>query len=348
MDAKHYEKSIVMAKINLYQISDNDKADIYRQAGVQSGIPAYAVEKDWWVVQTLDMIFGMPIAAQLVFKGGTSLSKGWGLIERFSEDVDLAIDRGYFGFDGTPERKEIDKLRRAAGAYIDKEFLVGLQQTLEKKGFTNVRIEIEPGFRSDRDRTILLHYPNVIESPGYLQPRVKIEFSCRSLMEPASQQSFRSFVDDAFPEAGFTGSHITVATVNPERTLLEKIFLLHEEFQKPVEKIRRGDRLSRHLYDVAKLSVTRFAGAALSEPELYRTIVAHRRQFNAIPGVDYSRHAPSQIQIIPVEGVLAEWQADYNTMIEEMIYEENPPSFQEILETLKQLQKHINILQWQL
>jgi hypothetical protein len=238
-------------------------------------------------------------------------------------------------------------LRRAAGAYIDKELLKGLQQKVEEKGFTNVSLEIEPGHRSDRDRIILLNYPNVIASPGYLQPRVKIEFSCRSLMEPASQQSFRSIVDDAFPQAEFTRPHITIDTVNPERTLLEKIFLLHEEFQKPLEKIRRGERLSRHLYDVAKLSATKFVDTALSEPELYRTIVAHRRQFNVIPGVDYSRHAPSQIRVIPVAGVLAEWQADYNTMIEEMIYEEKPPSFQEILETLEQLQKRINLLQWQ-
>jgi hypothetical protein len=129
---------------------------------------------------------------------------------------------------------------------------------------------------------------------------------------------------------------------------LEKIFLLHEEFQKPFEKIRKGDRMSRHLYDVAKLSTTKFVDTAFSEPELYRTIVSHRRQFNVIPGVDYSRHAPPRIQMIPVAGVLAEWQADYNTMVEEMIYEEKPPSFQEILETLEQLQKCINSLQWQL
>ena len=336
-----------MEKTNLYQIQDNDKVDIYRQASSQSRMPAHAVEKDWWVVQALDMIFGMPIAAQLVFKGGTSLSKGWGLIERFSEDIDLAIDRSYFGFNDPLERKEIDKLRRAAGAYIDKEFLKGLRQKVEQKGFTNVNLEIEPGPRSDRDRIIQFNYPNVIASPGYLQPRVKIEFSCRSLMEPVSQQSFRSVVDDAFPQAEFAKPQITIATVNPERTLLEKIFLLHEEFQKPLEKIRRGDRLSRHLYDVAKLSSTKFVDIALSEPDLYRTIVAHRRQFNVIPGVNYSRHAPPQIQVIPVAGVLAEWQADYNTMIEEMIYEEKPPSFQEILETLGQLQKRINLLQWQ-
>ena len=327
---------------------DNDKADIFRQASVQSGMPAYAVEKDWWVVQTLDMIFRTAIAGYLVFKGDASLSKGWGLIERFSEDVELAIDGRCFGFSSTLEQDDIDFLRRVAGAYIDKELLEGLRQKVMQKGFTNVRLEIEPGLGSGRDRTILLYYPNVIDSPGYLQPRVEIEFSCLSLMEPASHQSFGSIVDEAFPEKKFTEFPITIATVNPERTLLEKIFLLHEELQKPPEKIRTGDRLSRHLYDVAKLSATRFADTALSEPELYRTVVAHRRQFNAIPGVDYSRHAPPQIQMIPMEGVLAGWQADYRTLVEELIYEESPPSFQEVLDVLKQLQKRINLLQWQL
>jgi hypothetical protein len=167
-------------------------------------------------------------------------------------------------------------------------------------------------------------------------------------MEPASPLSFRSTVDDAFPESEFARPPITVATVNPERTMLEKIFLLHEEFQKPIEKIRSGDRLSRHLYDVGKLSATKFADIALSTPDLYRTIVAHRQQFNAIPGVDYSKHSPPNIQIIPVDEVFSAWQSDYNIMREQMIYEEKKPSFQAIIETLEQLQKRINAVDWQL
>ena len=97
---------------------------------------------------------------------------------------------------------------------------------------------------------------------------------------------------------------------------------------------------------MAKLSVTEFADKALSGPELYRTIVTHRQQFNAVSGVNYSLHAPALIQMIPVELVLAEWQVDYNTMIEEMIYEEKPHSFQELLEILRRLQQRINSLEW--
>ena len=337
-----------MAKINLYRLPVNDKADIYRQASAQSRIPAHAIEKDWWVMQTLDMIFKMPIAKHLVFKGGTSLSKGWKLIKRFSEDIDLAIDRGYFGFDGTLDKKEIDKLRRIAGAYFENEFVQELHEKLEEKGFTDVSVAFEYGVRSDRDRTILLHYPSVIASPGYLQPRIKVEFSCRSLMEPSSQQRFRSFLGDEFSKGDFSEEWITVPTVIPERTLLEKIFLLHEEFQKPIERIRRGDRLSRHLYDVTKLSVTKFADNALSDQNLYRTIVTHRQHFNTVAGIDYSHHTPSQIKIIPVESVLNDWKKDYDIMLEEMIYEEAPPSFQELLSVLSQFQQRINRLDWPL
>ncbi|HVS96397.1 MAG TPA: nucleotidyl transferase AbiEii/AbiGii toxin family protein [Puia sp.] len=337
-----------MNKESLYHIPDNEKAEIFRQASSITRLPAHAVEKDWWVVQTLGMIFGLPEAEHLVFKGGTSLSKGWNLIERFSEDIDLAIDRKYFGFDGALTRNQIDKLRKTAGTFVDDQFIALLQAKWRERSFDKVVLEIEPGERSDRDRTILLHYPNVIASPGYLPPTIKIEFSCRSLMEPSSLRNFGATVDEAFPTASFVETPITVPVVNPERTMLEKIFLLHEEFQKPTERIRTGDRLSRHLYDAAKLSTSEFAAKALASPHLYQTIVVHRATFNTLSGVDYSRHAPATIQIIPPDAVLADWKKDYATMMEEMIYEENKPSFEDLMVTLNNLNKRINALDWKL
>lgn len=335
-----------MANVNFYTIPDREKAVIFQQTSSKSLIPAYAVEKDWWVVQCLSAIFSMDLSKHLVFKGGTSLSKGWGLIERFSEDIDLAIDRRFFGFEGHIGRSQIDKLRRTAGAYIDDVFLPQLQKTLSNRGFGMLNIEIEAGERSDRDRSILLHYPYIIESPGYLQPRVKLEFSCRSLMEPSTMQKFGSLVDQSFPNTDFAESPITVPTVNPERTFLEKLFLLHEEFQRPLEKIRSGERLSRHLYDVVKLSKTAFADTAFSSPELYQTIVVHRQQFNPIPGIDYTKHQPRSINPIPADSVLAAWKSDYNTMREEMIYEENAPSFEQLVSELRELQQRVNALPW--
>jgi hypothetical protein len=336
-----------MNKASLYNIPDKEKAEIFQQASTMTGMAAHAVEKDWWVVQTLDMVFSLPIGEHIVFKGGTSLSKAWNLIERFSEDVDLALDRKFFGFEGTLNRNQITKLRKSAGAYIDETVVKGLQDQVMERGFDRVTLELVPGERSDRDRTIQLNYPNVIESPGYLPPRVKIEFSCRSLMEPSTAQVFGAVVDKAFPDASFIESPITVPTVNPERTLLEKIFLLHEEFQRPSESIRKGDRLSRHLYDIVKLSESKFAAAAFGNPELYQTIVAHRREFNAVQGVDYGRHGSADLQIVPPDDVAADWKRDYQIMIEEMIYELNPPQYEDLVKSLGKLMEKLKVLKWE-
>jgi hypothetical protein len=137
-----------------------------------------------------------------------------------------------------------------------------------------------------------------------------------------------------------------VPTVNPERTFLEKIFLLHEEFQRPPDKMR-VDRLSRHLYDVVKLSKSEFAEKALTNQELYETIVEHRYKFTRVGGVNYNLHQPQSINPIPKDEVIEAWKSDYKTMIEQMIYEQNPPSFEQIIEDLMLLKTRINNLTWQ-
>lgn len=335
-----------MAKINFYNIPDNDKAIIFQQISNQSRIPAFAVEKDWWVVQALTVIFEMEDSKYLVFKGGTSLSKAWKLLERFSEDVDLAIDRTFLGFDGNLTKKQITDLRKEASIYTSGAFLEDLKIKFAEKGLDGVTFKLVETKESDQDpRIIEIYYPNVIPALGYLEPRVQIEIGCRSLKEPFTVKSFASLVDEYYPETDFTLPNILVPTVNPERTFLEKIFLLHEEFQRPLEKIR-VERLSRHLYDVVKLSKTEFAEKALTDKELYETIVVHRHKFTRIGGIDYNLHQTKTINPIPIPEVIEAWKADYNKMIEEMIYEENPLSFEEIIEELTQLKARINALDW--
>ena len=108
----------------------------------------------------------------------------------------------------------------------------------------------------------------------------------------------------------------------------------------------RVDRLSRHLYDVAKMSNTKIEEQALADRPLYETIVQHRYNFNRLGGVDYNLHQPQTIDPIPIESVLDDWGADYNKMVEQMIYETSPPSFVELLTTLKRLKEKINALPW--
>ena len=328
-------------------IPDSTKSKTYFQIAVETGMASFAVEKDWWVVQTLAVIFEMKVSEYLVFKGGTSLSKAWNLIDRFSEDVDLAIDRKFLGFEGELSKKQITALRKTANSYVSEKFYPELQSEFTKRGFENIKWEIIKTTESDQDPVIInLYYPNNIDIPGYIQPRVQIEIGCRSLIEPFSKQSISSLIDIHYPNAEFSLKASTIATVNPERTFLEKIFLLHEEFSKPIEKIR-VERLSRHLYDVYQLSKTKFAAIALRDKELYETIVRHRYKFTPVAEVDYNLHQPQTINIIPPSGIIEAWKTDYKTMQEQMIYGDSP-SFEVLITELLALKSKINAIDWQI
>lgn len=336
-----------MTKISFHNLPEIEKINIIQQVSNIQGLAPFAVEKDWWVVQTLAVIFKMQVGEHLVFKGGTSLSKAWNLIDRFSEDVDLAIDRKFLGFEGRLSKKQITVLRKSANNYISEIFYIELQAEFIKKGFLGLRWEIIKTIESDQDPIIInLYYPHSIDMPGYILPRVQIEIGCRSLREPFSKQKITSLITAQFPDAVFSEGLCSIPTVNPERTFLEKIFLLHEEFNKPRGKIR-FERLSRHLYDVCQLSRTDFAGTALHNKELYETIVQHRLKFTKIGNVDYNLHQPQTINIIPSDSIIEYWKADYETMQEQMIYGDSP-SFETIILELLELQNKINSLDWRI
>jgi predicted nucleotidyltransferase component of viral defense system len=336
-----------MTKISFHTLPTSEKATILQEVSNKQGLAPFAVEKDWWVVQTLSIIFDLNVGNHLVFKGGTSLSKAWNLIDRFSEDVDLAIDRQFLGFEGELGKKQITALRKAANNYISEIFFVELQSAFVKKGFQDLKWEIVKTTESDQDPVIInLYYPNSITTPGYIKPRVQIEIGCRSLREPFSPQEIVSLIDIEFPNTIFAQPVSTIPTVNPERTFLEKIFLLHEEFSKPKEKIR-VKRLSRHLYDVYQLSQTKFADAALQNKELYETIVQHRFKFTKVGDIDYNLHQPQTINPIPSADIIEAWKADYKIMLDQMIYGD-APSFETIIFTLNELKTKMNSLDWQI
>ncbi|SDD77831.1 nucleotidyl transferase AbiEii/AbiGii toxin family protein [Niabella drilacis] len=323
------------------QLSEQDRQDIFEESATQKGLSAAAIEKDWWVVQTLSMIFSMSYANVLVFKGGTSLSKGWNLIQRFSEDIDLALDREFLGFTGKLSKGDIKKLRRKSYEFITETFTEELKEKFAELGFDNVLIKYREVENHDQDPLIIeIYYPTVIAKDSYLKPAVLVELGSRSLKEPFSKRSFGTIVSEVFADRPFSDMPITIPVVNPERTFLEKIFLLHEEFQKAPDKIR-VERLSRHLYDIEKLSRTEYAEIALQNAELYNTIVVHRSKFTPISGIDYANHSPDKINFIPPTEIIKHWERDYGTMTQTMIYD-NPLRFDELIKRLIQLQKRIN------
>ena len=161
------------------------RLNIFTQTGAKTGLPAFAVEKDWWVTQMLGIVFDLPYAESLVFKGGTSLSKGYNLIQRFSEDIDLAIDRAYFGRAGEISRSQINKLRRASTKFISTKFIDDIITGIEQRQLTIISIGVEPFEGSDADPLrIYVTYEPLTQKSDYLPPRILLEISCRSLPEP--------------------------------------------------------------------------------------------------------------------------------------------------------------------
>jgi hypothetical protein len=334
-----------MSKINFANLGKQDKIDVLNQASIKTGIPAYAVEKDWWVNLVLKVLFDMEIGNHLVFKGGTSLSKAWKLIERFSEDIDLAIDRNFLGFSGELSKKERTKLRKRTSEYLESSFLPLFINNLKVLKIRGLNIKIIKPLSIDQDpRIIEVYYPTVIDSPRYIKPRIQIEIGCRSLKEPFTIKPLSTIIYEQFPTSVFAEETIKIPCVNPERTFLEKVFLLHEEFQRPKEKIR-VDRLSRHLYDIYQLDKVGFAQKAMNDKSLYETIVKHRVIFTKVGGVNYQLHQPQTINPIPPNHLIAQWEADYKIMQEQMIYGDSP-YFVEMMNRIQSIKEMINEIGW--
>ena len=327
---------------NWLTLTKEKRIEILNQVTEITGLPSVAIEKDWWVTLALNASFSLPYSKNIVFKGGTSLSKGWNLIERFSEDIDLAIDRKFFGFDGDISKTQIKNLRKQSCEFISTTFLADLTKVLtEWKAIDECKLIAQPVNDSDKDPQVIeIHYNSVIDTSEYLPQRVLIEVSSRSLMEPIEERRINSILSESFPQQSFVTVPFAIPTVLPQRTFLEKVFLLHEEFSQETEKIRI-DRLSRHLYDLEKLMDTEHGIEALKNIDLYNNIVAHREKFNPLRGLDYSNHNPNNISIIPPETVIKDYEKDYEAMTSFMIYGDLL-KFNHLMKRILELQTRIN------
>ena len=218
------------------KLSKEERLTILTNIADEKGIVENAIEKDYWVSMVLRSIFSLPYADALVFKGGTSLSKGWNLIERFSEDIDLAIDRKFLGFGEELNKSQLTKLRKESKKFICDTLAADIETKLSEYGIIDdCKVVVPETPVSDLDPVVLFVEYNTIltQKVNYIPERVKIEISCRSLIEPFEKVAMRSMIEDAYPEEDLAMPTIDVPTVLPGRTFLEKIFLLHEEFTRP-------------------------------------------------------------------------------------------------------------------
>jgi hypothetical protein len=329
-------------------LSVDNKLTILTQVAAKTGLPENAIEKDFWVSMVLKALFSLEYSHNLIFKGGTSLSKGWQLIERFSEDIDLAINPVQFGFSGTTiiVKNQRDKLRKASKKFIETILKDDFKKTIEEMGLKNYcSIEAEQVKESDRDPMVLfVNYKSVLkEKNTYIAEKVKLEISCRSLVEPSDKIHLRSMIASENPTENYSEKEFSVRVAAPGRTFLEKVFLLHEEFNRPNGCVNLN-RLTRHMYDIEKMMDKPFAKQAMEDPTLYTEIVKHRSIMTAWSGLDYKAHHPSTICFVPPASVLPKLRDDYKKMQDNFIYGDSL-SFEKLMERLQELQNRFRNLE---
>lgn len=322
-------------------LSDEDRLISIQQAATKAGVSTKVIEKDWWVTLVLKALFQSEFADHLSFKGGTSLSKGWNLIDRFSEDIDLAIERSFLGFEEDLSKNAVKKLKRVACDFTSTALKGALEKELANLGVPKGTVtvtadEVNPIIPDTDPQTLRIAYRSLLDPVPYIDDRVKVDVSARSLNEPAVERPIMSLLGQYMPGFPWSGEPFPVATVEPKRTFLEKIFLLHEEFLRPVDRIVY-ERMSRHLYDLERMMDTEHAEAALADRAYYDVIVEHRRHLIFKAGVDYDTHQPGTLNFIPPDGILKAFEADYALMREEMIYDEHSKDFAEIVARLNSL-----------
>ena len=335
---------------DLVALDDERRRVLCEEAGQRLGLSAGSVEKDLWVCWMLRLLFSLPhTGPHLTFKGGTSLSKGWRLIERFSEDLDVVLDRTILGFGGeaAPESapsqkqraKRLDALRAACQTYIRETLLPELELQIRAAAVEagRWRLEIDP---DDVDaQTVLFHYPAVAARGDYVRPVVKIELGARSDTEPSAEPRITPYLADALPDV--TGDcAFTVRTVAPERTFWEKVALLHEEAHRTSDAPPKA-RLARHYYDVWALIQAGVAERAMADPTLFARVAAHRVVFFRKSQEAQASLQPGRLRIVPSDARRAAWKQDYEAMREAMFFGE-APAFEDVLAAVAAFERRFN------
>jgi len=317
-------------------LTEAQRRTVFEQTATRIKLPVASIEKDFWVTEILNILFSLPYADRMVFKGGTSLSKIWGVIRRFSEDIDIAIDRSMFGIDGDVTKKQLKKLRKTSSVFVRDTLANDLITAAKEAGLSDfVTIEADPDGEGDatypEPRQIHIIYKSVLSSGTnpYLRDEVLLEVGARSLFEPTTKANVESFVTTAFPHLTSNDNPVQVVAAVAEKTFLEKAFLLHELFS--TDGCRNANRKSRHIYDLCKMLEVGIADRAIPNDELWESIRHHREVFTSVRDVDYTPDVRKRIVLTPPESVIEEWKNDYDTMVANMIYEDKVPTFSDIL-----------------
>ena len=336
-----------MAEDRYLSLAPRERLELLDAVSRQSGLAQAILEKDYWVCKTLDVLFALPeLGSHLVFKGGTSLSKVYGLIDRFSEDVDISFHREFLGFGeeldpeaaaGKEQSRRIEALQQACRDCIRENLLPRLREAIAAllRGTEDWSLEIDP---LDA-QTLLFHFPQA-GGPGlaYIVPSVRIELGARSDHWPSEEREIRSYLGEAF---GPTIGKATVRSLAAERTFWEKATLLHAEVHRPKDKLMPA-RYARHYHDMARLAESPVAARALADVALRERVVAHKAVYFRSGWARYDLARPASFRLIPPDSRIAALKSDHQAMIP--MFFNPPPPIDEVLDTIADLETRIRSL----
>jgi hypothetical protein len=331
------------------QMSAKERADVFAETAERKVLAEAIIEKDFWVCWTLKQLFSIDaLAGRLLFKGGTSLSKIFHAINRFSEDIDLAVDYVALGFTGekNPRKEELSKTKRAAileemmvacRKYIGDEFLDVLKKRCEEILGAGGGWSLEVSKKDPN--AVEFHYPPAsTKLLPYIAPQVVLELGTHAEFVPHDNFKIRSFVGEEFPKL-IAVVDVPVVALLAKRTFWEKATILHAEYFRPLDK-PLPDRYSRHYYDVAMMAKGPIKAEALADLPLLAQVVKHKETFYPSGWARYDVASPGSFHVAPAKERIDALQRDYKNMAP-MVFGE-PPTFDSIMETLAGLEKEIN------
>ena len=333
--------------VEFFQLSSAERLEALNTAANTSGIPPHLLEKDIWVIWTLQHLFTGPYAQHLVFKGGISLSKAYGVVRRFSEDVDLtydirAIASDLMGDTGSPlpasksqEKKWSKEIRARLASWVDAEIVPRLKQDLALQSLPAV-------VRAEGDK-VFVDYEPLTKGTGYVPPSVMLEFGARSTGEPSELRTIRC--DAAKHLQGVEFPTATPQVMRAERTFWEKATAIHVFCAQG--EFRGGDRFARHWHDVTRLDAAGFANAAIADKALAQAVADHKSMFFAEKNpkgdvIDYHAAVSGGLQLVPGDGALAKLAADYQHMVDDGLFLDDVEPFEGLLERCRVIQQKAN------
>lgn len=327
------------------RINENDRKALFHNTAAKMGMTDAIIEKDFWVCYMLDYLFHRSKwKDSIAFKGGTSLSKAYGLIERFSEDIDLILDWRVLGY-GIDEpwlersTTKQDTFNKEANARAE----IFLRDTFLSSTIADLKMELKENIRcfidDDDPQTIKIAYPNSFSDSSILQ-EIRLEIGALAAWTPVKQAKITSYAAQQYTRL-FEQPSTDVLTVLPERTFWEKVTILHREAFRP-ENRPFPLRYSRHYYDLYKMMQSPVKDKALSDLELLSKVVGFKDKFYHCPWARYDLAKCGTMKLLPTVYNIGKLQADYEHM-QNMLFG-NKPKFEEIMIAITKLEDEINDL----